>query len=89
MTGVPGEHVAAKKPESRIVFFRVDEDELARLDPSARQTSCSRGEVLRRCLRGARLFASLFVLVPLDPLVDAGNRTTHQCEPEDREESRA
>ena len=38
-----------------MVAFRVDEDDLARLDALARQTSCSRAEVLRRCLGGVRL----------------------------------
>jgi predicted transcriptional regulator len=47
--------IKARKPKSRIVSFRVDEDDFARLDALAHQTSCSRGEVLRRCLRGARL----------------------------------
>ena len=55
MTAAPGEHVAASKSKSRIVSFRVDEDAFARLDALARQTSCSRGEVLRRCLQGVRL----------------------------------
>jgi hypothetical protein len=36
------------------VSFRVDEHD-GLLDAFARQTSCSRGEVLRRCLRGVRL----------------------------------
>jgi hypothetical protein len=55
VTAVPGEHVAARKPKSRIVSVRVDEDDFARLDAFARLTSCCRGEVLRRCLRGVRL----------------------------------
>ena len=38
-----------------MVSFRVEEDDFIRLDALARQTSCSRAEVLRRCLRGARL----------------------------------
>jgi predicted transcriptional regulator len=38
-----------------MVSFRVDEDDVARLDALAQQTSCSRAEVLRRCLRTARL----------------------------------
>jgi predicted transcriptional regulator len=38
-----------------MVSFRVDEDDFARLDALARQTSCSRAEVLRRCLQGVRL----------------------------------
>jgi predicted transcriptional regulator len=45
----------ARKPKSRIVSFRVDKDDFARLDTLARQTSCSRAEVLRRCLVGAPL----------------------------------
>ena len=38
-----------------MVSFRVDEGDFTRLDTLARQTSCSRAEVLRRCLRGAHL----------------------------------
>jgi predicted transcriptional regulator len=45
----------AKKPKSRIVSLRMDEDDFNRLDSFARQTSRSRGEVLRCCLAGARL----------------------------------
>jgi hypothetical protein len=45
----------ARKLKARIVSFRVDEDDFVRLDAIAQQTSCSRGEVLRCCLRGARL----------------------------------
>lgn len=45
----------ARKPKSHMVSFRVDEDYLARLDALAQQTSCSRGEVLRRCLAGVQL----------------------------------
>ena len=44
-----------RKQKSRMVSFRVAEDDFIRLDALARQTSCSRAEVLRRCLRGARL----------------------------------
>ena len=44
-----------KKRKSRVVSLRTDGDDFTRLDALARQTSCSRGEVLRRCLRGARL----------------------------------
>jgi len=51
----PNDPVQVRKPKSRIVSFRVDEEDFARLDALARQTSCSRGEVLRRCLPGARL----------------------------------
>ena len=50
---------AAKKRKSRIVSFRIDEDDFARLDALAKQTSCSRGEVLRRCLTGAQLKSTL------------------------------
>ena len=45
----------ARKPKSHMVSYRVDEDDFARLDAFARQTSYSRGEVLRRCLRCTRL----------------------------------
>jgi predicted transcriptional regulator len=45
----------ARKTKSRMISFRVDEDYLALLDALAQQTSYSRGEVLRRCLAGARL----------------------------------
>ncbi len=45
----------ARKPKSRMISLRVDEDDFIRLDTLARQTSCSRAEVLRRCLQGARL----------------------------------
>jgi len=45
----------AWKPKSRIVSFRIDEDDFSRLDTFAQQTSCSRAEVLRRLLRTARL----------------------------------
>ena len=55
MSAVLGEHVAARRLKSRVVSFRVDERDFARLDALARHTSCSRGEVLRRCLRGTCL----------------------------------
>jgi hypothetical protein len=42
-----------------MVSFRVDEDDLIRLDVLARQTSCSRAEVLRCCLWGVRLKSTL------------------------------
>lgn len=45
----------ARKPKSRMISFRVDEDDFSRLDAFAQQTSCSRAEVLRRLLRTARL----------------------------------
>ena len=45
----------ASKQKSRMVSFRVDEDDFTRLDSLSRQTSCSRAEVLRRCLRDVRL----------------------------------
>ena len=44
-----------RKQKSRMVSFRVAEDDFIRLDALALQTSCSRAEVLRRCLWGARL----------------------------------
>ena len=44
-----------QKPKSHMISFRVDEDDLVRLDGLSRQTSCSRAEVLRRCLRCVRL----------------------------------
>ena len=47
------------KPKAHMVSFRIDEDDLARLDTLARQTSCSRGEVLRRCLTGAKLKSTI------------------------------
>ena len=47
--------VDVKKTKSRIVSLRMSEDELAHLDALARQTSYSRGEVLRRMLAGAQL----------------------------------
>jgi hypothetical protein len=50
---------AGKKRKSRIVSLRIDEDDFALLDALARQTSCSRGEVLRRCLAGAQLKSTI------------------------------
>ena len=50
---------ASRKPKSRIVSFRIDEDDFTLLDALARQTSCSRGEVLRRCLTGAQLKSTI------------------------------
>lgn len=50
---------AVGKRKSRIVSFRIDEDDFAQLDALAKQTSCSRGEVLRRCLAGARLKSTI------------------------------
>ena len=47
----PGAH---RKQKSRMVSFRMDEDDFSRLDTFAQQTSCSRAEVLRRLLRTAR-----------------------------------
>ena len=44
-----------RKPKSRMVSLRIDEDDFSRLGTFAQQTSCSRAEVLRRCLRGAGL----------------------------------
>ena len=45
----------ARKSKSRMISFRIDEDDFTRLDTFAHQTSCSRAEVLRRCLRTSRL----------------------------------
>ena len=50
---------AGKKRKTRIVSLRIDEDDFARLDALAKQTSCSRGEVLRRCLTGAQLKSTI------------------------------
>jgi len=50
---------AGKKRKSRIVSLRIDEDDFARLEALAKQTSCSRGEVLRRCLAGAQLKSTI------------------------------
>jgi predicted transcriptional regulator len=36
----------ARKPKSRMISFRVDEDDFIRLDTLAHQTSCSRAEVV-------------------------------------------
>ena len=52
LTFEPGAH---RKQKSRMVSFRMDKDDFSRLDTFAQQTSCSRAEVLRRCLRTARL----------------------------------
>ena len=49
----------ARKPKSRIVSFRVDEEDFSRLDTLAQQTSHSRAEVLRRCLVGAPLKSTI------------------------------
>ena len=46
---------SSARSKSRMVSFRIDEGDFIRLDTLARQTSCSRAEVLRRCLRGAHL----------------------------------
>ena len=61
MTGVcvAGDPVGARRPRSRIVSFRIDEDRVALLDALARQTSYSRGEVLRRCLTGIELKSTI------------------------------
>ena len=48
-----------KKRKTRIVSLRIDEDDFARLNALAKQTSCSRGEVLRRCLAGAQLKSTI------------------------------
>jgi hypothetical protein len=50
---------AGKKRKSRIVSLRINENDFARLDALAKQMSCSRGEVLRRCLTGAQLKSTL------------------------------
>ena len=50
---------AGKKRKSRIVSFRMDKDDFTLLESFARQTSCSRGEVLRRCLTGAQLKSTI------------------------------
>jgi hypothetical protein len=50
---------AGKRRKARIVSLRINEDDFARLDALARQTSCSRGEVLRRCLTGAHLKSTI------------------------------
>ena len=50
---------AGKKRKSCIVSFRIDEEDFALLVRLAQQTSCSRGEVLRRCLTGARLKSTI------------------------------
>ena len=50
---------AGKKRKTRIVSLRIDEHDFARLDALAMQTSCSRGEVLRRCLTGAQLKSTI------------------------------
>jgi hypothetical protein len=42
-----------------MISVRIDEDDLARLDALAQQTSCSRGAVIRSCLRGARLKSTI------------------------------
>jgi hypothetical protein len=49
----------SRKPKSRIVSFRIDDDGFTLLNTLARQTSCSRGEVLRRCLTGAQLKSTI------------------------------
>jgi len=41
------------------VSFRIDENDFRLLDALARQTSTSRGEVLRRCLTGAQLKSAI------------------------------
>ena len=42
-----------------MVSVRIDEDDRARLDALAQQTSCSRGAVIRACLRGVRLKSTI------------------------------
>jgi hypothetical protein len=48
-----------QKPKAHMISFRVDEDDLIRLDGLARQSSCSRAEVLRRGLRRVRLTSTV------------------------------
>lgn len=48
-----------KKAKARMVSFRVDEDDFSQLNALARQTSCSRAEVLRCCIRGSRLKSTI------------------------------
>ncbi|MBT8480517.1 MAG: hypothetical protein HKN97_15400 [Myxococcales bacterium] len=50
---------AGKKRKARIVSFRIDEDGFTLLETLARQTSCSRGEILRRCLAGVQLKSTI------------------------------
>ena len=50
---------AGKKRKTRIVSLRIDEEDFARLDALAKHTSCSRGEVLRRCLTEAQLKSTI------------------------------
>jgi hypothetical protein len=49
-----------------MVSFRVDEEDWVRLDVLAHQTSCSRAEVLRCCLRGVRLKSTLHAQAPTE-----------------------
>lgn len=50
---------SARNRKSCMFSLRVDQEDLDKLNALARQTSCSRAEVLRRCLRGARLKSTL------------------------------
>jgi len=50
---------AGKKRKTRVVSLRIDENDFARLHALAKQTSCSRGAVLRRCLAGAQLKSTI------------------------------
>jgi len=50
---------AGRKRKSRIVSLRIEEDDFALLDALAKQTSCSRGEVLRRRLAGVQLKSTI------------------------------
>jgi len=72
VTTEPSECAETRRPKSRIVSLRVDEHDFVRLDALARRTSCSRGEVLRRCLRGARLRSTV------DALFKLGSCLLHQ-----------
>jgi hypothetical protein len=65
---------AGKKRKARIVSFRIDEDDFTLLDALARQTSCSRGEVLRRRLASAQKHRNS------DPQAEAGYPTIGDSE---------
>jgi hypothetical protein len=73
----------ARKPESRIVSFRVDDDDFIRLDTLAQQTSYSRAEVLRRCLVGAPLKSTVDAQALTE--VFASSRATFEVEATSRE----
>ena len=52
-------HSARTRRKNRMVSFRMNDGDLAQLDALAHQTSCSRGEVLRRRVRGVRLTSTI------------------------------